>query len=108
AFAAKLDAVVLLPVNADQCRQALFADDGIAAYLQPGTPVMVSATIAASDSRAIHAQLRKRSLALLDAPVSGGPAKAASGDLTVMAAGAPETFVKLRPLLDTIAGEVFE
>lgn len=107
-FAASLDAVVLLPVSADQCHQALFGDDGIAAHLKAGTPVMVSATIAASDSRAIDAALRERGLDMLDAPVSGGPIRAASGDITVMAAGAPETFEKLRPLLDAIAGDVFE
>lgn len=107
-FAASLDAVLLLPVNADQCNQALFSEHGIARHLKPDTPVMVSATIAASDARAIDARLREYGLDMLDAPVSGGPVKAAGGDLTVMAAGAPETFVKLRPVLTAVAGQVFE
>ncbi len=42
AFAGGLDAVLLLPVNADQCRDALFGPHGIASHLKRGTPVMVS------------------------------------------------------------------
>jgi len=45
---------------------------------------------------------------MLDAPVSGGPVKAAAGDLTIMAAGAADTFAKLQPLLDATAAQVFE
>jgi putative dehydrogenase len=108
AFAASLDAVVLLPVNAEQCRQALFGDEGIATRLRPGTPVMLSSTVSAADARAIDARLREYGLAMLDAPVSGGPVRAAAGEITVMAAGAPETFAGLRPVLDAVAGRVFE
>jgi putative dehydrogenase len=44
---------------------------------------------------------------MLDAPVSGGSVRAAKGEITVMAAGAPETFDKLSPLLEAIAAKVF-
>ncbi|TAN26671.1 MAG: NAD(P)-dependent oxidoreductase [Castellaniella sp.] len=107
AFASSLDAVLLLPVNADQCRQALFGPDGIAPHLRPGTPVMVSATVAADDARDLEARLKEQNLPMLDAPVSGGSVRAAKGEITVMAAGAPETFDKLGPLLDAISAKVF-
>ena len=106
-FAELLDAVVLLTVNAEQCRQALFGETGIAHRLRQGTPVMLSATVSAADARDIHAALAEMGLDMLDAPVSGGPVKAASGDMTVMAAGAPETFRKLQPVLDAVAAKVF-
>lgn len=38
AFAGLLDAVLMLPVSAEQCRQALFGPDGIAPHLRPGDP----------------------------------------------------------------------
>ncbi|EIY5081716.1 NAD(P)-binding domain-containing protein, partial [Klebsiella quasipneumoniae] len=41
-FAAELDAVVLLVVNAAQVRGILFGESGLAAHLKPGTAVMVS------------------------------------------------------------------
>jgi putative dehydrogenase len=107
AFAGSLDAVLMLPVSAQQCRQALFGPDGIAPHLRPGTPVMVSATIAADDARDLEARLKEQGLPMLDAPVSGGSVRAAKGEITVMAAGAPETFDKLGPLLDAIAAKVF-
>lgn len=107
AFAAELDAVLLLVVNAAQCRAVLFGETGLAAKLRPGTGVMVSATISAADAKAIAAELEPLGLLMLDAPVSGGAVKAAAGQMTVMAAGAPASFDKLRPVLDAVAGKVY-
>ncbi|MBC9176549.1 L-threonate dehydrogenase [Pseudoroseomonas ludipueritiae] len=107
-FADRLDAVLLLVVNAAQCQSVLFGEGGLAARLRPGTGVMVSATISAADSRAIAAGLAEHGLLMLDAPVSGGAAKAAEGQITVMAAGPRAAFDKLRPVLDAVAGKVYE
>jgi hypothetical protein len=46
-------------------------------------------------------------IALLDAPVLGGPAKAAAGTMTMMVSGDAERFARVRTLLDRIAGRVF-
>lgn len=108
AFAVELDAVLVLVVDAWQCEAALFGDTGIAPYLRPGTPVMVSATISAESSRRIAARLSEFGLLMLDAPVSGGAARAAAGEMTVMAAGSREAFDKLRPMLDAVAGKVYD
>jgi len=107
AFADRLDAVLLLLVNAAQCRAVLFGPDGLASRLRPGTPVMVSSTIAAADARAMAGELAAHGLPMLDAPVSGGAAKAAEGAMTVMAAGAPATFDRLSPVLEAVAGKVY-
>ncbi len=78
-FAAELDAVVLLVVNAAQVRGILFGESGLAGHLKPGTAVMVSSTIASADAQAIAAALAEYQLLMLDAPVSGGAVKAAAG-----------------------------
>jgi len=44
---------------------------------------------------------------MLDAPVSGGAAKAASGEMTVMASGSDEAFAALQPVLDAVAAKVY-
>jgi 3-hydroxyisobutyrate dehydrogenase len=44
----------------------------------------------------------------LDAPISGGAAKAASGALTIMASGSKQAFDTARPGLDAMAGKVYE
>ena len=108
AWAAELDAVLLLVVNAAQCEAVLFGSNGLAGKLKRGTPVMVSATISAADAKRIAGRLEEHGLPMLDAPVSGGAIKAAAGEMTVMAAGAPETFAALRPVLDAVAGKVYE
>ncbi|RWR29872.1 NAD(P)-dependent oxidoreductase [Sinirhodobacter populi] len=106
--AADLDAVLLLLVNAAQCKTVLFGPDGLAARLKPGTAVMVSSTISVADAREIAAELSRHDLLVLDAPVSGGAAKADAGEMTVMAAGSRAAFARLRPVLDAVAGTVYD
>ena len=50
-FAEKLDALLVLVVNAAQVKQVLFGETGVAQHLKPGTAVMVSSTIASADAR---------------------------------------------------------
>ncbi len=108
-FGAELDAVIVLVVNAAQVKSVLFGDepDCLAASLKKGTPVMVSSTMAAADAKEIAAKLAEYGLPMLDAPVSGGGVKANAGEMTVMASGAPETFEALKPVLDAVAGKVY-
>lgn len=112
-FAAQLDAVLILVVNGEQERRVLFGDSNtpnsraLADKLKPGTAVMCSSTVAVEDAKFIAAELQKRELAMLDAPVSGGAAKAASGDMTVMASGEQAVFDQLQPVLDAVAGKVY-
>ncbi|MDH2924974.1 putative dehydrogenase [Nicoletella semolina] len=106
-FAQQLDAVVLLVVNAAQVNTVLFGENGLAAKLKAGTTVMVSSTISAEDAKLISHKLTDLGLVMLDAPVSGGAAKAAQGEMTVMASGSAEAFSKLKPVLDAVAGKVY-
>jgi len=106
-FAQELDAVLLLVVNAAQVKAILFGETGLAAQLKPGTVVMVSSTISSQDAQAIEQQLAQHQLLMLDAPVSGGAAKAAVGEMTVMASGSDEAFALLKPVLDAVAAKVY-
>lgn len=108
-FAAQLDALIILVVNAAQVKTVLFGngDECLASKLPKGTPVMVSSTIAAADAKEINAKLESYGLLMLDAPVSGGGVKANAGEMTVMAAGKQETFAKLQVVLDAVAGKVY-
>lgn len=104
---AGLAVVIMLVVNAAQTEAALFGPEGCAAKLAPGTVVVSSATMAASDAVALERRLNDAGLLMLDAPVSGGPVAAAEGRLSVMASGAPEAFAKAAPALDAIAGRLW-
>ncbi|QCA03881.1 L-threonate dehydrogenase [Pantoea vagans] len=107
AFADQLDAVLLLVVNAKQVNAILFGEDGLAAKLRPGTVVMVSSTLSAQDAQQIEQRLAEHQLLMLDAPVSGGAAKAASGEMTVMASGSDAVFAQLQLVLDAVAAKVY-
>ena len=105
-FAERLDSIVLLVVNAAQVKQVLFENELID-HLRPGTAVMVSATMAAQDAREIESRLADKDLLMIDAPVSGGAAKADQGEMTVMASGSDPAFKRLQPVLEATAIKVF-
>ena len=104
---AQCDAVVVLVVNAAQTEDVLFGTDGLAATLKRGSVVITSATVDPTLPPLWQARLSERGLWLIDAPVSGGATKAAAGQMTVMASGAPEAFAAAGALLDAIAGKVY-
>jgi L-threonate 2-dehydrogenase len=104
---ANCDVVVILVVNAAQTEQVLFAADGLAAHLKPGSVVVTAATVDPSLPPQWEARLAERKLWLIDGPVSGGAKKAAEGQMTVMASGRPEAFAAAADLLDAYAGKIY-
>ena len=56
--------------------------------------------------RRLHARFAAKGLALLDAPVSGGPAGAKSGKLALLIGGDKAVFEKFKPQLDAIGDQV--
>jgi 3-hydroxyisobutyrate dehydrogenase len=106
-LAKKVDAVIVLVINADQTETVLFGENGAAANLAPGSVVIASATVSPEFARALGKRLAGMGLLMIDGPVSGGAAKAASGEMTIMASGAPEAFAKCEGVLKAIAGKVY-
>ena len=104
---AQCDAVVVLVLNAAQTEAVLFGEDGLLGTLKPGAVVICSATVDPTLPPAWQQRLAQRGLWLIDAPVSGGPDKAAAGQMTVMASGAPPAFDAAGMLLEAIAGTVY-
>ena len=80
---------------------------GAAANLQPGAVVIAGATTPPDYPPKLAARLEELGVLLLDAPVSGGAAKATAGEMTVMASGAPEAFEKAAAVLDAISERVY-
>ena len=102
-----VDALIILVVNADQTEAVLFGENGAAASLAPGSVIIASATVSPEYARRLGKRLAEMGLLMIDGPVSGGAAKAATGEMTVMAAGSPEAFAKCAGVLDAIAGKVY-
>ena len=100
------DVLITLVVNAEQTEQVLFGADGAAARLAKGAVVVSSATMAAGAAKRLAERLAALGILMLDAPVSGGAARARTGELSVMASGPDEAFEKAEPVLDAIAAKV--
>ncbi|HUZ65122.1 MAG TPA: NAD(P)-binding domain-containing protein [Acetobacteraceae bacterium] len=81
------DAVLVFVVNAAQTETALFGADGAAAAIGSGAVVLACATVPPLFAEELGRRLAVMGVPLLDAPVSGGPTKAATGEMTVMASG---------------------
>lgn len=102
-----LDAVLTLVVNAEQTDAVLFGEAGLAPVLPEGAVVLAGATSPPDYPPKLAARLGETSVLLLDAPVSGGAAKAAAGEMTVMASGSAAAFEKAQPMLDAFSERVY-
>ncbi len=101
------DNVISVVVNAAQSEALLFGEDGVSAHLKKGAVVISCATVPPVFARDCEARLAELGIHYLDAPISGGAAKSARGELTIMAAGRPQAFDVAKPALDAIAERVF-
>jgi L-threonate 2-dehydrogenase len=100
--------VVCVVVNAAQTEQVLFGPDGVAEAMPQGGVFIASATADPAVVRKLAARLEATGRSYLDAPISGGAARAAKGELTVMASGSATAFALARPALDAMAAKVYE
>jgi len=105
--AAKCDVLVSVVVNAEQTEAVLFGEGGAAAAMRPGTVFVMCSTVDPNWSMALEERLAQQGILYIDAPISGGAAKAASGQMTVMSAARPEAYAKAGAVLDAMAGKVY-
>ena len=109
-LAASCDVVVSVVVNAAQTEAVLFGNDGTrgaAAAMRPGSVFVMCSTVDPNVSIAFERRLEAIGLLYVDAPISGGAAKAASGEMTVMGAAKPEAWSKAEPFLKAMAAKVY-
>ena len=101
------DAVVTVVVNADQTEQALFGESGAARAMRPGSLVVSCATMAPARARGLARAAADHGLLYVDAPISGGAARAAEGALTILASGTPGAMGRAEPILDAMAAKLY-
>ncbi len=118
---AACDIVVSVVVNAQQTEAVLFGSggedknenknegerDGVAASLRPGSVFIMCSTVDPNWSIALEARLAALNILYLDAPISGGAAKAATGRMTMMTAGKPEAYARCEGVLEAMAAKVY-
>jgi len=107
-LAAACGVVVSVVVNAAQTEDVLFGGGAVAAAMQPGSVFVMCSTVDPKGSVAFEARLEAGGLLYLDAPISGGAARAAAGEITMMTAGRPAAYAKCQPVLDAMAARVYK
>ena len=106
-MARRCEVLVSVVVNAAQTEDVLFGPEGAAAAMRPGSLFVMCSTVDPNWSAQLEGRLQERGLLYLDAPMSGGAAKAASGQMTMMTAGRPEAYAKAGGALDAMAAKVY-
>jgi 3-hydroxyisobutyrate dehydrogenase-like beta-hydroxyacid dehydrogenase len=80
--------------------------DGITANAKPGTVYIDLSTNAPATARRLAEGAKAAGLGMLEAPVSGGVARATDGTIVIMVGGDSATFEQQLPLLKSFSGEV--
>lgn len=102
------DAAVVMTyvVNDEQTEDVLFGTDGAVSTAAPGTLFINSSTMTPSSAARIGQKLEDAGMQVLDAPITGGAARALRGEVTVMVAGTDAAFEIADPILDAVAARV--
>lgn len=100
--AAAAEVVITCVPDAPQVEEALFGESGAAHGARGGTTFIDMSTISPVATRAFANRLQASGHRFLDAPVSGGPARAASGTLTIMVGADPDDFARVQPVLEAM------
>jgi 3-hydroxyisobutyrate dehydrogenase len=105
--AAGVPALIVCVVDAAQTEEVLFGPQGAAAAMLPGQAVLLCPTIAPLDVERFAQRLAERGIAAIDAPMSGGPARARDGSMSLMVACDDAVFERYRALIETLSSKVF-
>ena len=101
------DVVITMVPDSPQVEDALFGEQGAASTMRAGAIAIDMSTISPIATRALYARLAKQGVQLVDAPVSGGPARAATGELTIMAGGDKPAFDKVEHILRAMGAPTY-
>jgi 3-hydroxyisobutyrate dehydrogenase len=100
-------AIIVCVVDAVQCEEVLFGARGVAARLQPGQMVMLCPTLAPQEVEDFAERLQALGIDTIDAPMSGGPARARDGSMSLMVACPDAVFSRFEGLIRALSSSVF-
>jgi 3-hydroxyisobutyrate dehydrogenase-like beta-hydroxyacid dehydrogenase len=105
--AASVERTICMVETTAQAEAVIAGEHGIVRSARPGHIVVCMSTIDPFAARRLADRLASRGIAMLDAPVSGGTGRAASGDLSIIVGGALETVAACKDLFEAMGKNVF-
>ncbi|MEM8709023.1 MAG: NAD(P)-dependent oxidoreductase [Actinomycetota bacterium] len=106
AGAAAADVVMTSLPGPVQISSAGQMEDGLLPNMRPGTTWIDLSTNDLDTARMLAEEAERRGVALIDAPVSGGPEGAAAGTLSVYVGGPEPTVAECMPIFEAIGANV--
>jgi putative dehydrogenase len=106
----RCEVVVSVVVNAAQTETVLLGSEnqpGAVSTMKPGGVVLACATVSPAFAIELGKRLEAARLHMLNAPLSGGAARAASGEMTMMTSGPASAYAACEDVLEAIAGKVY-
>lgn len=99
--------LIVAVVDDAQTRQVLWGEQGATAALMPSQTVMLCPTLAPVFVEQQAAQLAEAGLACVDAPMSGGPQRAAEGTMSLMVACSERAWRQASAVIEQLSNKVF-
>ncbi len=103
AVGARADIVITVVVNAGQTDEVCFGENGLADTLKPGAIVVLCSTVGPAYAADLAVRLAARGFVLVDAPISGGPARAAAGTMSMMLSGPEDALQRCETMLKAMS-----
>jgi len=97
--ASRTELIVTMLPNSPHVKEAVLGKDGVIDGVKPGCILVDMSSIAPLASQQVAAELAKKGVEMIDAPVSGGEPKAIEGTLAIMVGGKQAVFEKVKDVL---------
>jgi len=97
--ASRNDLIITMLPNSPHVKKAVLGEGGVIEGARPGSVLVDMSSIAPLASREVAAELAKKGVEMLDAPVSGGEPKAIDGTLAIMVGGKEAIFDGVKDVL---------
>ncbi len=98
--------ITIVPTD-DEVEEVVLGQDGLIHSAAAGKTLIEMSTISPSTARRVGARLQDAGMAMVDAPVSGGPWGAEAAKLTIMAGGESKDIEHCRPLFEALGEKIF-
>ena len=106
AVAEQCNFIITIVPNSPHVKAAIFGPNGVAEGIKKGALVVDMSSIDPTVSKEVGAELAKKGVRFVDAPVSGGEPKAIDGTLSIMCGGAKADFDEALPILKCMGASV--
>ena len=105
-LAERCDIILTMLPDGPQVKEVMLGENGVASHMHEGQVFIDMSSVSPIVSQEIAAELSKKGVEMLDAPVSGGEPKAIDGTLSFMVGVKQEVFNRCKLILETMGTSV--